>query len=74
MVCERCGGEVTWRGPITALTHTECAACGARNSQKTVDEDEDEDEDEWGCDHCRNDGALTPLNTCPKCDAQFDTE
>lgn len=36
---------------------------------------EDEREDaEWGCDYCRNDGKLTPAGTCPKCDAQFDTE
>jgi hypothetical protein len=33
MVCASCGGNVTWRGPITNLTHTECADCGAINNQ-----------------------------------------
>ena len=35
MICSRCGSpRVTWRGPITALTHTECADCGAINAQE----------------------------------------
>jgi len=32
------------------------------------------DDAEWGCDYCRDDGKLTPEGTCPKCDAQYDTE
>lgn len=42
MVCERCGGEVIWKGPLVALTHTECKRCGAINSQVTEDEPEEE--------------------------------
>lgn len=33
MVCASCGGLVTWRGPLIALTHTECCQCGAVNNQ-----------------------------------------
>lgn len=33
MQCERCGGLVTWRGPMAALTHTECEQCGGINCQ-----------------------------------------
>ena len=33
MICQDCGGLVTWRGPLTNLTHTECEGCGAMNSQ-----------------------------------------
>jgi hypothetical protein len=39
MICSKCGGHVTWRGPFSALTHTECENCGAINSQQ-VDDDE----------------------------------
>lgn len=33
MECERCGGLVTWRGPMSALTHTQCESCGGINCQ-----------------------------------------
>ena len=33
MIRSRCGGSVTWRGPWSNLTHTECERCGARNAQ-----------------------------------------
>jgi hypothetical protein len=34
MICSVCGGHnVTWRGPLVCLTHTECADCGAIDSQ-----------------------------------------
>lgn len=33
MICNECGGLVTWRGPLSNLTHTECADCGAVGSQ-----------------------------------------
>lgn len=33
MQCERCGSLVTWRGPFSALTHTECESCGGINCQ-----------------------------------------
>jgi hypothetical protein len=29
MRCGWCGGLVTWRGLLSALTHTQCEACGA---------------------------------------------
>lgn len=32
MKCRECGSHrVEWKGPLIALTHTECAACGARD-------------------------------------------
>jgi hypothetical protein len=48
MICEFCGGLVTWRGPLIALTHTQCASCGGINCQvaETVDEDEEEEAEE----------------------------
>lgn len=45
MICEICGGQVTWRGPWSALTHTECENCGARNCQ-VVEESKPEDFEE----------------------------
>jgi len=33
MVCEKCGGCVTWRGPLSCLTHTKCESCGGINCQ-----------------------------------------
>lgn len=33
MQYERCGGSVTWRGPLSALTHTQCKGCGGINCQ-----------------------------------------
>lgn len=36
MQCSVCGSwSVTWRGPLSALTHTECGLCGARDCHKT---------------------------------------
>jgi hypothetical protein len=46
MVCASCCGHVTWRGPITNLTHTECADCGAINNQLVDQPDEEEDDEE----------------------------
>lgn len=47
MICAHCNGQVTWRGPLSALTHTECESCGRQNCQR-VDPDwhdyDDEDE------------------------------
>lgn len=68
MICSKCGGDVTWRRPFSNLTHTECSSCGARNAQVVHPEP---DPDDWGCDHCRNDGALNEMNCCPECDAEF---
>lgn len=45
MRCADCGGLVTWRGPLSALTHTECERCGHRNCQE-VEGDEPEREDD----------------------------
>jgi len=44
MECGKCGGLVTWRGPLSALTHTECESCGGINCQLVECEQEDEDE------------------------------
>ena len=43
MQCEKCGGLVTWRGPLSALTHTECESCGGINCQLVERDQEDED-------------------------------
>jgi hypothetical protein len=49
MECSLCGGYVEWKGPITALTHTECHGCGAVNSQTHEDEE---------CRYCSGSGAI----------------
>jgi len=46
MVCASCNGEVTWRGPLSALTHTRCANCGAINNQIVVPIPDDDEEQE----------------------------
>ena len=33
MFCTICGGPVFWKGPCGAITHAQCAACGAIDSQ-----------------------------------------
>jgi hypothetical protein len=44
MICSRCRTPtVTWRGPITGLTHTECSKCGGANCQEPEIE---------ACEHC----------------------
>lgn len=50
MICSKCGGEVIWMGPLSALTHTECQACGAQNSQVFDECDE--------CDECDEDDEV----------------
>jgi uncharacterized ferredoxin-like protein len=46
MICSYCGGLVTWRGPLTDLTHTQCESCGRQNCQEAEQTTEPEDEDE----------------------------
>lgn len=46
MICKFCGGIVIWKGPLTALTHTECQNCGAINAQIPEDEEPEEDEED----------------------------
>jgi DnaJ-class molecular chaperone len=68
MECSLCGGYVEWKGPLTALTHTECHGCGAVNSQTPEDEE---------CRECDGTGAIdsggvTPWGAgidipCPRC-------
>lgn len=41
MTCSLCGGYVEWKGPLIALTHTECVDCGAINCQEVEDENEE---------------------------------
>lgn len=53
MQCERCGGEVTWRGPFSALTHTECSSCGGINCQRVTPQDEPD----FGPEPCQSDDA-----------------
>lgn len=43
MQCERCGGLVTWRGPLSSLTHTQCEGCCGINCQ-VVEVNTNEDE------------------------------
>lgn len=52
MDCMNCGGLVIWKGPITALTHTECQKCGGINCQDTGADPDDElfDEDDMPVD------------------------
>ncbi len=47
MICSYCSGEVTWRGPLSALTHTECKDCGRTNCQQV---DEAAEFADWGDD------------------------
>lgn len=71
MQCSQCGGLVTWRGPLSAVTHTECQGCGAINSQ--LDEG-----DPIECETCEGAGTIDetlggeffsdPEATCPDCD------
>lgn len=46
MHCKHCGGVVIWKGPLSALTHTECTQCGATNSQMPVELADDADTDQ----------------------------
>jgi hypothetical protein len=43
MQCDLCGGLVTWRGPLSALTHTECENCGGQNCQVAQQPEEAEE-------------------------------
>jgi len=45
MTCQTCGGLVLWRGPLTALTHTECERCGAINNQVPEEAPAEDDEE-----------------------------
>ncbi|CQH41983.1 Uncharacterised protein [Yersinia frederiksenii] len=45
MQCQYCGGTVIWKGPFSALTHTECQECGAINSQVVEPTEDEESED-----------------------------
>lgn len=46
MICSQCGGQVVWRGPLHALTHTECTKCGAINAQLPDETQDDSDADQ----------------------------
>lgn len=39
MTCKFCGGYVEWKGPLVALTHTECSGCGCVNCQEIEDDE-----------------------------------
>lgn len=66
MICSICGGDVTWRGPLIALTHTQCGSCGEKNCQEVSDEADSE------CLHCDGEGRIEadnngPIEDCPAC-------
>lgn len=74
MVCSICGGEVTWRGPLIALTHTQCGSCGEKNCQEVSD---DSDGECMNCPKCAGychvptfdgDGNETGTEPCDECD------
>ena len=47
MICSICGsGNVEWKGPLVALTHTECADCGGTNCQEVEEYYPEEYEEE----------------------------
>lgn len=46
MICQFCGGQVVWMGPLSQLTHTECQDCGRSNCQEADGEFQPEDEEE----------------------------
>jgi len=72
MKCERCGGLVTWRGPMSALTHTKCESCGEMNCQIV--------QDEHDCETCNGEGTFderiggewnsNQKAVCPDCDGR----
>jgi len=43
VICEKCGGQVEWKGPLTNLTYTECKSCGGINCQICEDDSRDND-------------------------------
>ncbi len=45
MICQRCGGRVEWKGPLTNLTHTECLECGGKNCQEPEPDEFEEADD-----------------------------
>ncbi|MFG1413419.1 hypothetical protein V5G24_20115 [Xanthobacter sp. VTT E-85241] len=58
MICDRCGtATITWRGPLSALTHTECSSCGGMNCQR-VEDIYDADYDDGECWNCGGEGYV----------------
>ena len=52
MTCSICGGRVEWQGPLSNLTHTRCATCGAINCQEVDPLNEDGADTLEVCGHC----------------------
>lgn len=46
MICRYCAGHVTWRGPLSHLTHTECQDCGRTNCQEVAADHVFEDDED----------------------------
>lgn len=76
MICERCGGLVVWRGPLSALSHTQCESCGGINCQvyeptpAEIAEYEAEltdSEDAYSKPPCQECGAMTPEEAETRC-------
>ena len=60
MICQRClTNTVSWKGPITRLSHTECSNCGGRNCQ--VPEPQGEGDK---CPHCGGLIEFEPVENC----------
>ncbi len=60
MICSHCKTlTVEWKGPLTALTHTECSSCGRTNCQ--IPEPTEEGQP---CPHCGSDVALSEVEDC----------
>ena len=75
MICAYCFGAVTWRGPLSNLTHTECKDCGRTNCQQvdeaveSADPGDDEPEERtcnW-CDGTGIDGIDRGEGRMPRC-------
>jgi hypothetical protein len=82
MICSRCHSPtVTWRGPLAALTHTECSQCGGINCQLVVDDFDHGPEDD-DCPNCGGDGVVyscfdecacvDPESGCDECERACD--
>lgn len=70
MICSYCNtATVEWKGPMSALTHTECSNCGRTNCQITEPVEEGDE-----CPHCGTGVTFAEVEGCrchidPPCSA-----